>query len=98
MLAQALRPHNAPTNYPPWSNNMQRSTHLASILSLSLSLSLGTVSVAAHANTDAAAKAGTHAVQVQQIRNATARISYAGKIFLLDPFLARKGKYPGFEG
>ncbi|MBE2983896.1 MBL fold metallo-hydrolase [Campylobacter sp. RM9344] len=34
----------------------------------------------------------------QHIRNATAKISYAGKVFLLDPYLAPKGKYPGFEG
>ena len=37
-------------------------------------------------------------VQVQQIRNATAKISYAGKTFLVDPFLAKKGTYPGFPG
>lgn len=35
---------------------------------------------------------------VTQIRNATMRIDYAGVRFLLDPMLAEKGAYPGFEG
>lgn len=34
----------------------------------------------------------------QQIRNATGRLNYAGKTFLIDPILAEKGRYPGFEG
>ena len=34
----------------------------------------------------------------QHVRNATARIEYAGSVFLVDPFLAEKGTYPGFEG
>ena len=34
----------------------------------------------------------------QHIRNAAARIDYAGSVFLVDPFLAEKGAYPGFEG
>lgn len=33
-----------------------------------------------------------------QVRNATARIEYGGKRFLVDPVLAEKGAYPGFEG
>lgn len=33
-----------------------------------------------------------------QIRNATLVIDYAGKKFLVDPVLAEKGAYPGFEG
>jgi L-ascorbate metabolism protein UlaG (beta-lactamase superfamily) len=35
---------------------------------------------------------------VQQIRNATLRIDYAGKRFLVDPLLAEQGAYPGFPG
>ena len=66
---------------------MKRSTALA----LSLSLFFGTATVSVHAEPK-------QSMQVQQIRNATAKISYAGKTFLLDPFLAKKGKYPGFEG
>ena len=38
------------------------------------------------------------AISYQHIRNATARINYAGAVFLIDPFLAAKGAYPGFEG
>lgn len=39
-----------------------------------------------------------YAVQVQQIRNATIKVNYAGTTFLIDPMLAKKGAYPGFEG
>lgn len=70
---------------------MQRSNALILILSLAL----GAGSVPAHA---AAPSGTTQPVQIQQIRNATAKINYAGKTFLLDPFLAKKGRYPGFEG
>ncbi|WBS02304.1 MBL fold metallo-hydrolase [Pseudoduganella sp. SL102] len=73
---------------------MQRSTTLA----LLLSLTLGAASIGTHAAPDTVPKTGQQAVQVQQIRNATAKIHYAGKTFLLDPFLARKGTYPGFPG
>lgn len=37
-------------------------------------------------------------MKITQIRNATQVIEYAGKTFLIDPFLAPKGMYPGFEG
>ena len=37
-------------------------------------------------------------MQFQQIRNATARISYGKTTFLVDPMLSRKGTYPGFKG
>ncbi|UTM59290.1 MBL fold metallo-hydrolase [Photobacterium sp. CCB-ST2H9] len=33
-----------------------------------------------------------------QVRNATLIIDFAGKKFLIDPMLAKKGTYPGFEG
>jgi L-ascorbate metabolism protein UlaG (beta-lactamase superfamily) len=33
---------------------------------------------------------------IQQIRNATLAVHYAGKKFLIDPFLAEKGAYPPF--
>lgn len=33
-----------------------------------------------------------------QVRNATIKIEYAGKKILVDPVLAEKGAYPGFEG
>ena len=36
-------------------------------------------------------------VKYQHVRNATAKVEYGGKTFLIDPFLAEKGAYPGFE-
>lgn len=36
--------------------------------------------------------------QIQQIRNATVKVSYGDTTFLVDPMLAPKGSYPGFEG
>ncbi|MDQ7734462.1 MBL fold metallo-hydrolase [Halomonas sp. SpR1] len=35
--------------------------------------------------------------QVQQIRNATVKITYGDTTFLIDPMLAEQGAYPGFE-
>ncbi|MBM7587346.1 L-ascorbate metabolism protein UlaG (beta-lactamase superfamily) [Bacillus pakistanensis] len=35
-------------------------------------------------------------MNIQQIRNATIVVQYAGKKFLIDPFLAEKGTYPPF--
>jgi L-ascorbate metabolism protein UlaG (beta-lactamase superfamily) len=37
-------------------------------------------------------------MKIKQVRNATLIIGYAGKKLLVDPFLAEKGAYPGFEG
>ena len=37
-------------------------------------------------------------INYQHIRNAAARIEYSGNVFLVDPFLAEKGAYPGFAG
>lgn len=54
---------------------------------------LGT-SLAAGAATDVHAEA----ITFQQIRNATIKLDYAGTIFLIDPMLAEKGAYPGFQG
>ena len=64
---------------------------------IALSLTFGAAGASVHA-ADAASASAKHTVQVQQIRNATAKISYAGKTFLIDPFLAKKGTYPGFPG
>ncbi|WP_193074065.1 MBL fold metallo-hydrolase [Pseudomonas sp. FME51] len=69
---------------------------LASSLALALSLASGTAfSQAASADTSAAPQ---EAVQLQQIRNATVKITYADTTFLIDPMLSKKGTYPGFEG
>ncbi|MCR1836589.1 MBL fold metallo-hydrolase [Rodentibacter caecimuris] len=37
-------------------------------------------------------------ISYQHIRNATAKIEMAGNTFLVDPYLAPKGSYAGFEG
>ena len=47
---------------------------------------------------DNAAAANARTVKFQQIRNATIKVEYAGTTFLVDPMLAKKGAYPGFEG
>jgi L-ascorbate metabolism protein UlaG (beta-lactamase superfamily) len=52
----------------------------------------------ANSSTAAAPTSATYAVKVQQIRNATMKVDYAGTTFLIDPMLAKKGTYPGFEG
>ncbi|MCM2341157.1 MBL fold metallo-hydrolase [Rhodoferax sp.] len=49
-------------------------------------------------STAVAPTSATSAVKVQQIRNATIKVDYAGTTFLIDPMLAKKGTYPGFEG
>ncbi len=69
---------------------------LAGTLALALSLTTG----AALAQTKASAgrQPINEKVQLQQIRNATVKITYADTTFLIDPILARKGAYPGFDG
>lgn len=37
-------------------------------------------------------------MQIQLIRNATLHITYAGHIFLIDPYLAAKHTMPSFAG
>lgn len=37
-------------------------------------------------------------MKITQVRNATLLVHYAGTRFLIDPMLAPKGTYPGFEG
>lgn len=63
-------------------------------LAASVVLALGLAAGTASAQTTSAAEP----VQLQQIRNATVKITYAGTTFLVDPMLAKKGTYPGFEG
>ncbi len=71
---------------------------MTAIRAIAISLTLGAVGVSAQAATKVTSAPTKQTVQIQQIRNATAKINYAGKTFLLDPFLAKKGAYPGFEG
>lgn len=68
----------------------------AAVATLALALAAcGTTRPAAtpNANTEDAG-----AVGFQQIRNATIKLDYAGTTFLIDPMLAKKDAYPGFEG
>jgi L-ascorbate metabolism protein UlaG (beta-lactamase superfamily) len=68
-------------------------------LPLVLSIALGVVTAPVFAGeSDAQAATSAHKVEMQQIRNATVKITYAGTTFLIDPMLAEKGAYPGFEG
>lgn len=71
---------------------------MTAIRAIAISLTFGAAGISAQAATEATTPPAKQAVQIQQIRNATAKINYAGKTFLLDPFLAKKGAYPGFEG
>lgn len=71
---------------------------MKAIRAIAISLCLAAVGLPAHAATETAAQPIKQAVQIQQIRNATAKIRYAGKTFLLDPYLAKKGAHPGFPG
>ncbi|WP_169391999.1 MULTISPECIES: MBL fold metallo-hydrolase [Psychrobacter] len=49
-------------------------------------------------NSNAGKETATNTVQFQQIRNATIKLDYAGTTFLVDPMLAAKNAYPGFDG
>ena len=35
-------------------------------------------------------------MEVTQIRNATLKLNYGGKTFLIDPMLSKKGELPSF--
>lgn len=68
-------------------------------LTLVLSIAFGAVTApvfAGERNTQVSTS--THKVEMQQVRNATVKITYAGTTFLIDPMLAKQGAYPGFEG
>ncbi len=71
--------------------------HIKALI-IAMSLSFATLAVPAHAQQAGVSAQILQPIQLQQIRNATAKISYAGKTFLVDPFLAKKGAYPGFAG
>ena len=61
-------------------------------------LALGTFAAASDAVSSGAAPQQGQALKFQQIRNATIKLDYAGTTFLIDPMLAVKGAYKGFEG
>ena len=50
------------------------------------------------ANSNAVKQTATNTVEFQQIRNATIKLDYDGTTFLVDPMLAVKNAYPGFDG
>lgn len=54
--------------------------------------------LAARGAASAAAERSTRSASLTQVRNATLRIDYGGVRFLVDPLLADKEAYPGFEG
>ncbi|AVQ04451.1 hypothetical protein B7G68_13030 [Caulobacter segnis] len=54
--------------------------------------------LAASGSAGAAAQRETRSASLTQVRNATLRIDYGGARFLVDPVLADKDAYPGFEG
>lgn len=63
---------------------------------LASSLALATALIANSASADSISQETTQ--QVQQIRNATVKITYGDTTFLIDPMLAEQGAYPGFDG
>ncbi|MGO3861090.1 MAG: MBL fold metallo-hydrolase [Halomonas sp.] len=65
------------------------------VKALASSLVLATGLIAGNAFADSNAQVSTH--QVQQIRNATVKVTYGDTTFLVDPMLAEQGAYPGFE-
>lgn len=67
-------------------------------LPLALSITCGAVATAAFADTNTPqAPEASQKVDLQQVRNATVKITYGDTTFLIDPMLAKKGAYPGFE-
>ncbi|MBW3504550.1 MBL fold metallo-hydrolase [Pseudomonas sp. NKUCC02_KPG] len=67
-------------------------------LPLALSIACGAVATAAFADTNPPqAPEASQKVGLQQVRNATVKITYGDTTFLIDPMLAKKGAYPGFE-
>ena len=65
---------------------------------MNLKTLINTAALAISANTFAVDLASKNTDSYQHIRNATGRLNYAGKTFLIDPMLAEKGRYAGFEG
>lgn len=58
----------------------------------------GCIGIATNTPAGEASAAEARIVKFTQIRNATIKVEYAGTTFLIDPMLAGKGAYQGFEG
>ena len=68
----------------------------AALSGIAMLIASGTAYSGTAASTSSGSVANT--VQVQQIRNATVKIDFAGTTFLVDPMLSAKGAFPGFPG
>jgi L-ascorbate metabolism protein UlaG (beta-lactamase superfamily) len=80
--------------------NLLKGLSLMNLKPLPIALSLACAAAASSASAASDASSTSDAAQkvdFQQIRNATAKISYGGTTFLIDPMLSKKGTYPGFE-
>jgi L-ascorbate metabolism protein UlaG (beta-lactamase superfamily) len=67
-------------------------------LPLAVSMTCAVAAAPSFANSDAPkAPDASHKLDLQQVRNATVKITYGDTTFLIDPMLAKKGAYPGFE-
>jgi L-ascorbate metabolism protein UlaG (beta-lactamase superfamily) len=67
----------------------------AALGSIGMIVACGTAYSSNNASSVPAPTAAT-VVQLQQIRNATVKIDFAGTTFLVDPMLSAKGAFPGF--
>jgi L-ascorbate metabolism protein UlaG (beta-lactamase superfamily) len=65
---------------------------------LVLALTLAACSAPAPVGATSPSHNAAQQVQVQLIRNATVKVTYGDTTFLVDPMLAPKDAYPGFEG
>lgn len=77
--------------------NIVKSLTGTTLLSGFILLTACTTFASPAANPNAVKQTATNTVQFQQIRNATIKLDYDGTIFLVDPMLAAKNAYPGFE-
>ncbi|MDO4906005.1 MAG: MBL fold metallo-hydrolase [Lautropia sp.] len=73
-------------------------SHLLGAMGLSISLLALGACTTTRSDISGTEKTTAQQLSIQHIRNATAKIDYAGKTFLIDPMLAPKDAYPGFEG
>ena len=70
----------------------------SALLCSAVLLGAGMSVAVASGTSDSQADTTANIVKFQQIRNATIKVDYAGTTFLVDPMLAPKGAYPGFDG
>lgn len=78
--------------------NIVKSLTGTTLLSGAILLTACTTFANPSANSNAVKQTTTNTVEFQQIRNATIKLDYDGTTFLVDPMLAPKNAYTGFEG